>query len=84
MFWQKRTMIDMQCGSSGRTMGKAWRCSVQYDAFGSPYGKAHDGSPLRLNKDGTTYDTRMYGTIWERRSGPVVTFPTPTHRSKGE
>jgi len=77
MFGRRRekTKLAMRNESKGRTMGKLWECTVQYDAWGHPYGTAHDRSVLKLNKDGTTADTAIYGTEWKHSSGPSVIFP---------
>jgi hypothetical protein len=68
-------MVAMRNDSSGRTMGRLWKCAVSYDDWGAPYGKAHDGSVLRLHPDGKTADSNLYGTEWAHFSGPPVEFP---------
>lgn len=69
-FFSKKTKVYLQ---RGFPHSMAFSFPVEYDQSGRPY-VVFCNEPIRLNADGTTDETLMFGTHWRIRSGPPVAF----------
>lgn len=69
-----RTVVELR--QTKGTNAKRWTATVKYDSWGTPYVSNNPSklSAETLRRDGTTSDHWLYGTEWQRLSGPEVTF----------